>query len=74
MRKTCNQQLPPAEATADHPKAKELLKISKILDHDTSICDLALQDLGLSDNRVEAKEFIKVWVSSVPDSNQQYSG
>jgi len=54
MRKTRNQQLPLAEVTADHPKAKELLKISEILDHNTSIYDLALQDLGLSDNGVGA--------------------
>jgi len=54
MRKTRNQQLPLTEVTADHPKAKELLKISEILDHNPSIYDLALQDLGLSDNGVGA--------------------
>lgn len=54
MRKTRNQQLPLAEATADHPKAKELLKISEILDHNDSIYNLALQDLGISDNEVGA--------------------
>jgi IS5 family transposase len=54
MRKTRNQQLPLAEATADHPKAKELLKISEILEHNDSIYDLALQDLGISDNEVGA--------------------
>ena len=54
MRKTRNRQLPLAEATADHPKAKELLKISEILDHNDSIYDLALQDLGISDNEVGA--------------------
>jgi len=54
MRKTRNQQLPLAEATADHPKAKELLKISEILDSNDSIYDLALQDFGISDNDVGA--------------------
>lgn len=46
MRKVGNQQLPLAEATPDHPKAKELAKISEILDINNSIYDLALQDLG----------------------------
>ena len=54
MRKTRNQQLPLTEATADHPKAKELLKISEILDNNDSIYDMALQDLGISDNGVGA--------------------
>lgn len=54
MRKTRNQQLPLAEATANHPKAKELLKISEILDQNNSIYDMALQDLGISDNGVGA--------------------
>lgn len=54
MRKTRNQQLPLTEATADHPKAKELLKISEILDNNDSIYDMALQDLGISDNEVGA--------------------
>ena len=54
MRKTRNQQLPLAEETADHPKAKELLKISEILDSNDSIYDLALQDFGISDNDVGA--------------------
>jgi len=54
MRKTRNQQLPLTEATVDHPKAKELLKISEILDNNDSIYDMALQDLGLSDNEIGA--------------------
>ncbi len=54
MRKIRNQQLPLAEETADHPKAKELSKISEILDSNDSIYDLALQDLGISDNDVGA--------------------
>ncbi len=54
MRKTRNQQFPLAEATADHPKAKELLMISEILDNNNSIYDMALQDLGIPDNGVGA--------------------
>jgi IS5 family transposase len=50
MRKTRIQQLPLAEATPDHPKAKELKKISEILDHNSSIYDLVLQDLGMAAN------------------------
>ncbi len=46
MRKTRNQQLPLIEATTDHPKAKELSMISKILDSNISIYDLVLQDIG----------------------------
>lgn len=54
MRKTRNQQLPLAEATADHPKAKELAKINEILDANHSILALALQDLSTSNNDVGA--------------------
>jgi len=50
MRKARIQQLPLAEATTDHPKAKELAKISEILDNNSSIYDLVLQDLGDPDN------------------------
>ena len=50
MRKARIQQLPLAEATPDHPKAKELAKISKILDSNNSIYELALQDIGIADN------------------------
>jgi len=46
MRKTRIQQLPLAEATTDHPKAKELAKISEILDDNSSIYDMVLQDLA----------------------------
>ena len=56
-RKRCEkyaQQLPPAEATTDHPKAKELSRINEILDSNNSIYDLILQDLGISDNNVGA--------------------
>ncbi len=55
MRKIRNQQLPLAEATPDHPKAKELTKISEILDCNNSIYESALQDLGVTDNKVGAK-------------------
>lgn len=51
MRKTRNQQLPLAETTADHTKAKELAMISKILDDNDSIYDLALQDVTTSPNK-----------------------
>jgi len=37
--------LPLSEATPDHPKAKELAKISEILEENRSIYDLVLQDL-----------------------------
>ncbi len=46
MRKAHIQQLPLAEATPDHPKAKELAKISEILDQNNSIYNLLLQDIG----------------------------
>ncbi|MEK6200914.1 MAG: hypothetical protein N2A40_00625 [Desulfobulbaceae bacterium] len=45
MRKLRNQQLPLTEVTPDHPKAKELAKISEILDTNSSIYNLVLQDL-----------------------------
>ena len=47
MRKARNQQLPLAEATPDHPKAKELSKIKEILNENLSIYDLVLQDTGV---------------------------
>jgi IS5 family transposase len=50
MRKARIQQLPLTEATPDHPKAKELAKISEILDANSSIYDLVLQDLGIPDD------------------------
>jgi len=46
MRKARIQQLPLAEVTPDHPKAKEFAKISEILDQNSSIYDLVLQDIG----------------------------
>lgn len=54
MRKIRNQQLPLAEATTDHPKAKEFAQISTILDSNNSIYSLTLQDLGISGNNVGA--------------------
>jgi IS5 family transposase len=50
MRKLHNQQLPLAEATTDHPKAREFAQISTILDSNNSIYALALQDLSTSGN------------------------
>ena len=55
MRKARIQQLPLAEATPDHPKAKELAKISEILDSNSSIYDLVLQDLGRAGNETGAR-------------------
>ena len=55
MRKARIQQLPLAEATPDHPKAKELAKISEILDHNSTIYDLVLQDLGMAGNETGAR-------------------
>jgi len=54
MRKARIQQLPLAEATPDHPKAKELAKISEILDCNNNIYQLALQDFGQADNNAGA--------------------
>jgi len=55
MRKARIQQLPLAEAAPDHPKAKELAKISEILDKNSSIYDLVLQDFGTSGNDTGAR-------------------
>ncbi len=54
MRKAHIQQLPLAEATPDHPKAKELAKISEILDQNSSIYDLVLQDIGTAGSETGA--------------------
>jgi IS5 family transposase len=54
MRKIRNQQLLLPEATADHPKAKELLEISKILDSKSSIYNMVLQDLATSSQNIGA--------------------
>ena len=55
MRKTRNRQLPLAEVTTDHPKAKELSKIGEILDANDSIYSLVLQDLAESVKDAGAK-------------------
>ncbi len=55
MRKIRNQQLPLTEVTPDHPKAKELTKISEILDSNSSIYASALQDLGVANSSRGAK-------------------
>ena len=55
MRKARIQQLPLAEATPDHPKAKELAKISEILDQNSSIYDLVLQDIGTAGSETGAR-------------------
>jgi IS5 family transposase len=51
MRKSHKKQLPLSQPTPDHPKAKEMSEISKILDQNRSIYDLVLQDIshGASD-------------------------
>ena len=54
MRKIRNQQLPLAEVTTDHPKAKEFAQISAVLDSNNSIYLLARQDLGISSSNVGA--------------------
>jgi len=48
MRRTRKKQLPLKETTPDHPKVKELEKIGMILNQNSSIYDLVLQDLGTS--------------------------
>lgn len=64
MRKTHKKQLSLAEQTPDHPKAKELEKISEILDQNHSIYDLAMQDLQTSNcnkgaNGMSAEQVIR---------------
>ena len=45
MRKKSKKQLPLMPAATDHPQAIELENISRILDANPTICDLAMQDL-----------------------------
>ena len=45
MRKKSNKQMPLMPAATDHPQAIELENISRILDANPTICDLAMQDL-----------------------------
>jgi transposase, IS5 family len=46
MRKKSKKQLPLMPAASDHPQAVELENISRILDANPTICDLAMQDLS----------------------------
>ena len=46
MRKSHKKQLPLSQPIPDHPKAKEMSEISKILDQNCSIYDLVLQDIS----------------------------
>jgi len=46
MRKSHKKQLPLCQPTPDHPKAKEMTEISKILDQNCSIYDQVLQDIS----------------------------
>jgi hypothetical protein len=45
MRKKSKKQMPLMPAATDHPQAIELENISRILDANPIICDLAMQDL-----------------------------
>jgi transposase, IS5 family len=45
MRKKSKKQLPLMPEASDHPQAVELENISRILDANPTICDLAMQDL-----------------------------
>jgi len=45
MRKKSKKQLPLMPQASDHPQAVELENISRILDANPTICDLAMQDL-----------------------------
>lgn len=45
MHKKCDSQFPIMEPTSDHQKAKELQAVSRILDKNTVIYEIALQDL-----------------------------
>jgi len=48
MRRTHKKQLPLKETTSDYPKVKELEKIGMILNQNSNIYDLVLQDLSTS--------------------------
>ena len=45
MRKKSKKQMPLMPAATDHPQSIELENISRILDANSTICDLAMQDL-----------------------------
>ena len=48
MREKCKKQLPLMNPTIDHPQAKELEVISRILDQETTIGEMVHQDLCCS--------------------------
>jgi IS5 family transposase len=52
MRKKIKKQMPLMSAATDHPQAIELENISRILDANPTICDLAMQDLCEVSKRV----------------------
>jgi transposase, IS5 family len=52
MRKKSKKQMPLMPAATDHPQAVELENISRILDANPTICDLAMQDLSEGSKRV----------------------
>jgi IS5 family transposase len=54
MRRTCKKQLPLKESAPVHPKVKELETIRMILDQNSSIYNLVLQDLGPSNHATGA--------------------
>ena len=55
MRKKSKKQLPlMPQPTDDHPQAIELANISRILDANRSICDLAMQDLSRCRNKEQS--------------------
>lgn len=51
MRKKSKKQMPLMPPATDHPQAVELENISRILDANPTICDLAMQDLSCSMKR-----------------------
>lgn len=55
MRKIREKQLPLPEVLPDHPKVKELEKISEILDKNSSIYNLVAQDLGIANKSTGAE-------------------
>jgi len=46
MRKKSKKQMPLMPEVSDHPQSVELENISRILDANPTICDLAMQDLS----------------------------
>jgi len=55
MRRTCKKQLPLPEEAPVHPKVQELEKISTLLDQNSSIYDLVVQDLGIASHSTGAE-------------------